>query len=379
MDFNYSEEQRMLAESLRRFIDHDYGFERRRLASRSATGRDPQVWRALADMGVLGLHIGQEYGGFGEGASSLLVVQRELGRGLMGEPVTPSTVMVPAILQAHGSPAQAAQWLTAIASGQALLALAYLEAHSRFDPGAVRTRARRANGGYVLDGRKCLAWHGEAADALIVSAVLDGSEGLTLFLVPTRGQAGLGITGYPTLDGQRAADVVLDQVALGTDALIGRPGQGLAALQHGLDHGTAALCAEAVGAMEKLIEITGEYLRTRRQFGVPIGSFQALQHRMADMLVHKELALSMAFVAVQALDEPDPGQRQRMLAAAKHQAARAGRFVGQQAVQLHGGMGMTDELAVGDYFKRLTMIDPLLGDADYQLDRFIAAQAVPAA
>ncbi len=378
MDFNYSEEQSMLDESLRRFMDNADGFERRRRASRSASGRDPQVWRALADMGVLGLHIGHEYGGFGEGATSLLVVQRELGRGLMSEPVTPSAVMAPAILQAHGSPAQAAQWLAAIASGQAVLSLAYLEADSRYDPAAVRTRARRVDGGYVLEGRKCLVWHGEAADALIVSAVLEGTDGLTLFLVPTRGQAGLRVTGYPTLDGHRAADVALAELTLGADALIGQPGQGLPALQHGLDHGMAALCAEAVGAMEKVIEITGEYVRTRQQFGVPIGSFQALQHRMADMLVHKELALSMAFVAVQALDEADPAQRQRMLAAAKHQAAKAGRFIGQQAVQLHGGMGMTDELAVGDYFKRLTMIDPLLGDADWQLDRFAAAQAVPA-
>ena len=374
MDFNYSEEQRMLAESLRRFIDNDYGFERRRAASRSATGRNARVWESLADMGVLGLHIEPQHGGFGEGAASLLVVQRELGRGLMSEPVIPSAVMAPAILQAHGSAAQAEEWLAAMAQGRSILTVAYLEAHSRFDPAAVRTRARRVDGGYVLDGRKCLAWHGEAADALIISALLEGTEGLTLFLVPTQGSAGLSITGYPTMDGHRAADVALSGLVLGPDAVVGLPGQGLAALQLGLDHGTAALCAEAAGAMEKVIELTGEYLRTRKQFGVALGSFQALQHRMADMLVQKELALSMAFVAVQALDEPDAAQRQRMLAAAKHTAAKAGRFVGQQAVQLHGGMGVTDEMAVGDYFKRLTMIDPLLGDADYQLDRFAAAQ-----
>jgi alkylation response protein AidB-like acyl-CoA dehydrogenase len=374
MDFNYSQEQRMLAESLRRFIDNDYGFERRRSASRSASGRDPRVWESLADLGVLGLQVAHQHGGFGEGAASLLVVHRELGRGLMSEPVTPSAVMASAILQAHGSFAQAEEWLPAMAQGRRTVCIAYLEAHRRFDPSAVRMRARRTVGGYVLDGRKCLVWHGEAAQALIVSAVLEGTEGLALFMVPTQGTEGLTRTGYPTMDGHRAADVAFAQVALGADAVIGLPGQGLAALQLGLDHGTAALCAEAAGAMEKAIELTGEYLRTRQQFDVPLGSFQALQHRMADMLVQKEMALSMAFVAAQALAEPDPSQRQRMLAAAKHIAARAGRFVGQQAVQLHGGMGVTDEMAVGDYFKRLTMIDPLLGDADHQLDRFAAAQ-----
>ncbi|MBS0453809.1 MAG: acyl-CoA dehydrogenase family protein [Proteobacteria bacterium] len=372
MDFNYSEEQRMLADSLRRFIDNEYSFERRRKASRSGNGRDLQAWLTLAGMGVTGLLVPQDFGGFGEGAASLLAVQRELGRGLVCEPVTPSAVMTTAVVRAAGNAAQQARWLQALASGECIGTLAYLESHGRFDPAAIRTRAVHDGSGYVLDGRKCLVWHGEAAHFLIVSARLEGTLGQSLFVVPTADTAGLSMVAYPTMDGHRAADVLLSGVRLGPDALLGQPGEGLDALQSGLDWGTLALCAEAAGAMEKLIEITADYLRTRQQFGVPLGSFQALQHRMADMLVQKELALSMAYVAVQAMDENNPAQRQRMLAAAKHTVAKAGRYVGQQAVQLHGGMGMTDELVVGDYFKRLTMIDPLLGDSDWQLERFSA-------
>ncbi|KND54891.1 Acyl-CoA dehydrogenase family protein [Candidatus Paraburkholderia kirkii] len=231
--------------------------------------------------------------------------------------------------------------------------------------------AERNGEGYVPDGRKSLVWHGEVADALIVTARIAGGSEIGLFMVP-RNAKGVTTTGYPTMDGLRAADVALDGVKVAADGLIEG---GLSALQHGFDHGIAALCAEASGAMERLIEITAEYLRTRQQFGKPLGAFQALQHRMADMLIQKELGLSMAYVAAQALDEPDPRERTRRIAAAKVTVAKAGRYVGQQAVQLHGGMGMTDELDVGDYFKRLTMFDPLFGDSDYQMSRYEEAAA----
>ncbi len=369
MDFIYSEEQQMLADSLRRFIDTDYTFEKRREISRGEAGVDKAVWAQLAELGVLGLNVSDEFGGFGESPATLIAVQRELGRGLMREPVTPSAVIASAILQAAGSEAQKNDWLPLMVAGERIVAVAYLEAHSRFSPLAVNTRARRDGEGYVLDGAKVLAWHGAAADALIVSAKLEGTDGISLFLVP-RDAAGLAIVSYPTMDGHRAADLKLDGVKLHASALLGAEGLGLAALQHGIDWGTAALCAESAGAMEKLIEVTAEYLATRKQFGVPLARFQALQHRMADMLVQKEIALSMVYVAAQALDEADAAARQRMLAGAKITVAKAGRYVGQQAIQLHGGMGMTDELSAGDYFKRLTMIDPLLGDTDYQLDRY---------
>jgi alkylation response protein AidB-like acyl-CoA dehydrogenase len=374
MDFIYTEEQQMLADSLRRFIDTDYTFDKRRGISRGEAGVDKTVWAQLAELGVLGLNVSDAYGGFGETPATLVVVQRELGRGLMREPVTPSAVIAAAVLQAAGSETQKNDWLPLMVAGERIVSVAYLEAHGRYSPVAVNTRARREGEDYVLDGAKVLAWHGAAADALIVSAKLDGTDGISLFLVP-RDAAGLSLTAYPTMDGHCAADLQLDAVRLHASALLGAEGQGLAALQHGIDWGTAALCAESAGAMEKLIEVTAEYLATRKQFGVPLAKFQALQHRMADMLVQKELALSMAYVAAQALDEPDAAARQRMLAAAKISVARAGRFVGQQAIQLHGGMGMTDELSAGDYFKRLTLIDPLLGDTDYQLDRYAEALA----
>ncbi|MDF3839393.1 acyl-CoA dehydrogenase [Cupriavidus basilensis] len=374
MDFNYSEEQQMLADSLRRFIDTEYTFDKRRKTARGGGGMDRAAWAQLADMGVLGLTVPAEYGGFGESAASQLVVQRELGRGLVLEPVTPSAVMAAAVLNAHGSNAQKAHWLPAIATGQRVVTLAYLEPTTRYRLETARASAERKGDGYIINGNKSLAWHGEAADAFLLTARIAGTNELALFLVP-RDAAGLTVRGYPTMDGLRAADLVLQNVAVDTTAVVGDAADGLTALLHGIDHGIAALCAEAAGAMEKLIEITAEYLRTRQQFGKPLAAFQALQHRMADMLVQKELALSMAYVAAQALDESDPAQRRRMLSAAKVTVAKAGRLVGQQAVQLHGGMGMTDELEVGDYFKRLTMVDVLLGDSDYHLQRYGEAMA----
>ncbi|MDR3096455.1 MAG: acyl-CoA dehydrogenase [Paraburkholderia sp.] len=373
MDFTYSEEQQMLADSLRRFVESEYAFAARRTRSRTLGAFDREIWRALAEMGVLGLNIPAEYGGFGEGAASRLVVQRELGRALVLEPVIPAAVCAAAVLENYGTPAQKDTWLTALASGDKIVTLAWQEPESRYRPEAVRTVAQpREGGGFVLDGCKSLVWHGEAADALIVSARVAGSDELALFLVG-REVEGLTVTGYPTMDGLRAADLALSNAVVPEGALIGAVGDGLAALGHAFDHGIAALCAEAAGAMERLVEITSEYLRTRQQFGAALASFQALQHRVADMLVHKELALSMAYVAAQALDEPDVAQRTRMLSAAKATVARAGRFVGQQAVQLHGGMGMTDELEVGDYFKRLAMVDTLFGDSDYHVERFCSA------
>ncbi len=291
----------------------------------------------------------------------------------MLEPVTASAVMAAAILQRHASEAQRLEWLPAMAAGERIVALAYLDEGARDASCEVSALAHRSGAGYCLSGRKTLVWHGEVADALLVTARVAG-EGLALFMVP--GVAtGLRCEGYPTIDGLRACDVVMNEVMVPPQARIGSEGEGAAALEHALEHGIAALCAEAGGAMERLIELTADYLRTRQQFGKPLGSFQALQHRVADMLVQKELAVSMAFVAAQALSEPDPAQRGRMLSAAKFMVAKAGRFIGHQAVQLHGGMGMTDELAVGDYFKRLTMLDPLLGDSDYQLERFGALMA----
>jgi len=363
MDFLYTEEQRMLADSLRRLVDQAWTRPQRR--ARETAGRlDARAWAALADVGVLGLTIAQDAGGFGEVPASLLPVHVELGRGLVAEPVIPSAVMGAALIQACGAQARQ-RWLPGIASGECVVSVAWQEPGRRYEARPDVCRAVRSGAGWRLDGAKHLVWHGAAAQAWWVSA--RDENGATVLLAVPADAAGVRVTDTPTLDGVRCARLDFAGVALPADALLAQGAQADAALAEALQWGTAALCAHAAGAMERLLEITVDYLKTRQQFGQPLASFQALQHRLAEMLVAKELTLSMAYVAVAALTEPDAAQRRRMLASAKLEAARAGRQVAQMAVQLHGGMGMTDELEVGDYFKRLTVVDLLLGDSAEQL------------
>lgn len=365
MDFAYTEEQRMLADSLRRLVQDEWGFAARR-ARAAQPGLDARAWGRLAELGVLGLNIAAEHGGFGEAPASLLPVHLELGRGLVSEPVIPSAVMGAALIAACADAATQREWLPALASGQAIAALAWQEPGRRYDTEPELCRVRPAADRILeLSGAKHLVWHGAAAHAWIVSA-RDIDDEPVLLRVPADAQ-GAAVLDTPTLDRARCARIDFDRTPLGAEAILAQGQAARDALATAIEWGTAALCAHAAGAMERLLEITIDYLKTRRQFGQPLAAFQVLQHRMADMLVAKEMALSMAYVAAAALSEPDAAQRRRMLAAAKLEAARAGRFVAQSAVQLHGGMGMTDELEVGDYFKRLTMIDPLLGDSAEQL------------
>lgn len=366
MDFTYSEEQQMLADSLRRFVASEYTFDKRRTMARETASFDRSIWSALAEMGILGISVPTEHEGFGEGPATQLVVHRELGRALVQEPVIPA-VIAAAILTHHAPAQMQAALLPALTRGDTVLAVAYLEPTTRYRADTARTTAQKQDQGYVLTGTKSVVWHGNAADAYLVSAQLDGK--LALFLVQ-RDAPGLTVSGYPTIDRLSGADLHLADVPA---TLV--TANGLDALDTGIDHGIAAQCAAAAGAMERLIEITAEYLATRKQFGKPLASFQALQHRMADMVIQKELALSMAYVAAQGLDATDAAERRRKVSAAKVVTAKAGRFVGQQAVQLHGGMGMTDELEVGDYFKALTMVDVLLGDTDLHLERYGTAMA----
>ncbi len=363
MDFIYTEEQRMLADSLRRLVDQAWTFPQRR-ARQAAGTLDRQAWNALAELGVLGLTIAQDHGGFGEVPASLLPVHVELGRGLVSEPVIPSAVMGAALADASGDAARS-RWLPAIASGEAIVSVAWQESGRRYAAVPQDCHAAQTAEGWRLDGAKHLVWHGAAADAWFVSA--RGGDGQTVLLAVPADAAGVRMTDTPTLDGARCARLDFDAVTLPAQALLAEDDAADDALAQALQWGTAALCAHAAGAMERLLEITVEYLKTRKQFGQPLASFQALQHRLAEMLVAKELALSMAYVAVAALTESDAAQRRRMIASAKLEAARAGRLVAQLAVQLHGGMGMTDELAVGDYFKRLTVVDQLMGDTAEQL------------
>ncbi len=368
MDFTYSEEQRMLTDSLRRLVVEQWSFEQRRKRA-GQSGLDLAAWQSLADLGVTGLLVPEQYDGFGESPATMVAIHFELGRGLVSEPVIPSTVVATAALLACGNPTVQAECLPAMAAGEWVATLAYLEGDQRNALKPMSTRAVAQADGYTLNGIKKLAWQGGRAHRLIVSAVLDGKT--ALFWVPVEAQ-GVSIQDYPTIDGDRCATVELSEVAVPASALIAQGEAADAALAAAIDYGIAALCAHAAGAMQRLIEITVDYLKTRRQFGRPLAEFQALQHRLADMLVRQELAASMAYVAAAALGEADPAERQRQLSSAKICVAESGCFVGQNAVQLHGGIGMTDELEVGDYFKRLTYVDYLLGNTDHHLGQLEA-------
>lgn len=365
MDFTYSEEQRMLTDSLRRLVADNWSFEKRRKRSRQE-GLDQGAWQSLADLGVSGLLVPEQYEGYGESPATLVAVQLELGRGLVSEPVIPSAVMATALLLSSANEQINTECLPQMASGSLVCALAYLEAGQRNELRPVATRAVAGADGFILNGKKKLAWLGASAGRLIVTAVLNKET--ALFMVRADA-AGIVMQDYPTIDGYRCADVELNDVHVPAAALIAQGHAADEALAYAMDYGIAAICAHAAGAMERLVEITAEYLKTRRQFGRPLADFQVLQHRLADMLLHKELAASVAYVAATALGEPNADERRRLLSSAKVSIAQAGRFVGQSAVQLHGGIGMTDELEVGDYFKRLTYTDYLLGDTDFHLKR----------
>ena len=396
MDFNFKEEQLQLADALRRWIARDYTFEARRAIVASPAGVSDAAWATLAELGLTALPLPASHGGFDGDAVDMFVVMQELGRGLVVEPYF-ATMLGAEFLRygtAHGA------LLDRVASGDLKLACALGERQSRHDLRDIATRATRATGagqdGWLLHGEKKVVLHGAQAGVLIVSARTGGAQrdedGITLFAVPVDapgvatpgvGTPGVAIRDVRMLDGQRAADVLLRDVRVDDDAVIGTVGSGWRVLEAVADHGAGLLCAEALGAMDALFGATLEYLKTRQQFGVAIGKFQALQHRMADMYVHLEQARSMALLAAVRLagaarDPADGGaaaERRRAVAAAKYRVGQAARFVGQQAIQLHGGMGVTDELPASHYFRRLSTIELTLGDADHHLARFIAQPA----
>jgi alkylation response protein AidB-like acyl-CoA dehydrogenase len=365
MDFNFKEEQLQFADALKRWIARDYSFEARRAIVRSQAGVSDAAWATLAELGMTALPVPEEQGGFNGSAVDMFVVMQELGRGLVVEPYF-ATVLGAEFLKLGGGHAGV---LERVATGELKLACALGERQSRHDMANIETTATPEGGGYLINGEKKVVVHGGQAGALIVSA--RAPEGITLFLVP-RDAPGVTCTDYRTLDGQRAADLRFDAVQVPAAAAVGRPGAGWDVLDAALDYGAGLLCAEALGAMEALFAATLEYLKTRQQFGVPIGKFQALQHRMADMYIHLEQARSMALLAAVRLGSADASERRRAVSAAKYRVGQAARFVGQQAVQLHGGMGVTDELPAAHYFKRLSFIELTLGDADHHLARFIA-------
>ena len=373
MDFRYSEEQLALQDTLQKFIARDYDFAHRRALSRSPLGYSAEAWDRYAELGLLALPFPEEFGGLGGGGVDTLVVMAELGQGLLLEPYLSTVVLCGGLIR-DAAPAEMKQsLLPQIAAGKCRLALAAYEAAGRFDLAYVTCSAVAEGTQWRLSGRKAVVLDGPSADQFIVAARTGGDagdvDGITLFLVP-RGTPGLAMFEYPTQSGGRAADLKLTDVVLGSDSVIGGVGGGFGPLQHAVDSGIAALCAEALGIVTALNQMTLNYLKTRKQFGVVIGVFQALQHRMADMYIAAEQTRSMAIIAALQADSSDLAARTLAISGAKAYIGEAIRYIGQQAVQLHGAMGVVDESIVSHYFKRLTMIDISFGDADYHLARF---------
>ncbi len=364
MDFDFSDDQDMLRDSVARWVERGYDFERRR-KSLNAGGFARDAWQEIADLGICGLQVPEAQGGLGLGPVEAMVVQEELGRGLVVEPFAAVALVATTLLKA-GHAAAAAPRLQHIAEGKEIAVLAHEERRSRYRLAHVETTAQGSGHAWRLNGTKIVVPAGGAADAFIVSARVSGSvddgAGVGLFLV-SPGQPGVEVRAYPTQDGASAADLVLKDAA-GIELVA--PGAAIVALEHAADVAIAALCAEAVGAMDRLLAITVEYMNTRKQFGVTIASFQALRHRIADVKMQLELARSMSFFATLKLGE-EPAARRRALAQAKVQLGTSMRFVGQQCIQLHGGIGVTDEYSASHYFKRLTVIEMSFGDTLFQL------------
>ena len=375
MDFSFTEEQQLLRDSLARYIEREYTFEKRRAIQRSAEGYSHEVWSVFAEMGLLGLTTPEEHGGYGGSAIDTLVVMQALGAGLVVEPYLASVVLGAGLIARAGSAAQKESLLPAAAHGELLLTLAHAEPESRYELGAVATNARRQGRDFVLQGHKAVVPWGAQADRLIVSARTAGgprdAHGISLFVVE-RGMKGVSARDYRTIDGLRAAELKLDGVRISSDAALGPLDDALPLLEAITDVGAAALCAEGVGVMETLNAQTLDYIKSRQQFGQPIGRFQTLQHRAVDMFIHLEQSKSMALLAAVRADSPDAAERRRAVSAAKAHLGRSGRAVTQIAIQLHGGMGVTDELPASHYAKRLTMIDFHLGDADFHVERLVA-------
>ncbi|MBN3788626.1 acyl-CoA dehydrogenase [Burkholderia sp. Ac-20353] len=367
MDFTFTDEQQQFADALRRYLGEQYGFEARQAIVRSAAGVSDTQWQAFAELGLTALPVPEAQGGFGGNAVDMLVVMQELGRALVVEPYWATMVGVEALRIAGSAGAQDAALLERVAQGQARVAVAFHEPHARYDLFALDTHARGQDGAYRVTGAKSVVQHGAQASAWIVPARLD--DGAVGLLVVEQGAAGTDIVDYRTIDGQRAATIRFNDTPA---RLLTGGARDAAALEQVADYATVLLCAEAIGALDELNRATVEYTKTREQFGVPIARFQALQHRMVDMLIHAEQARSLTFLAAVRYASDDADARRKAVSAAKARVGQAARFVGQQAVQLHGGMGVTNEVAAAHLFKRLAIIETTLGDTDHHLARIAA-------
>ncbi len=376
MNFEYSDEQKLLSDTLKKFLATGYNFDARAKIMASTAGYSEDVWAALAEMGLLGVPFAEAHGGFGGTTVDVMLVMEAIGEGLLVEPYLATVGLGGRFVARAGSKEQQDRILPALIQGKHTMAFAHVEPGARYDLKQVGLRATRAGDGFTLDGDKRMVLHGGQADTLVVSARTAGgatdAAGITLFLVP-RSTPGVTVKEVRTIDNLRSADITFAGVRVGADARLGREGEGYPVIEEVVDYATALLCAEAVGAIRYANDATLEYLKTRRQFGVPIGSFQALQHRMVEMMISYEQARSMACLACVKVDTADADERRRVISAAKIKIADACRHVSQEAVQLHGGMGMTEELKVSHTFRRLTVIGQTWGDAEHHLERFAAS------
>ena len=372
MDFDLSEEQRLLKESVDGLLTDSYDFDARKKYMKEKGGWSKAVWDKLAEQGLLGLPFTEADGGFGAGGVETMIVMEALGKALVLEPYLATVVIGGGFLRHGGSDAQKAAHVPGIIDGSKTFAFAQLEKNSRYDLHDVATTAKKKGSGWVIDGEKFVVLNGENADTFVVTARTKGERrdrsGVGVFLVPANAK-GVTKKSYPTQDGLHAADITFTGVEVDGSAAIGNPEDGLALIERVVDDARTALCAEAVGLMDESLKTTVEYIKTRKQFGVAIGTFQSLQHRASDMFVAVEQARSMSMFATMASEFDDAKERAKAIAAATVQIGKSAKFVGQQSIQLHGGIGMTQEAKIGHYFKRLTMIENTFGDSDYHLRR----------
>lgn len=377
MDFSFTSEQDMLRDTVAKLVAQQYDFDTRRKVAKSDAGWRPEMWAQFAELGLLGAAFTEAEGGFGNGPIEAMIVMEEFGKGLVIEPYLQTVVIGGNFLRHGGTDAQKEELIPSLIGGETIFAFAYSEPKSRYDLHDVSTTAKKDGAGYVLNGHKAVVLGAPFATHLIVTARTSGGQrdagGVSVFIVP-KGAKGVTTRDYPTVDGLRASEVYFENVAVGADALVGAADGGLPLVEKVVDNAIAALCAEAVGCFKVLNEATISYSKQRKQFGQPIGNFQVLQHRMVDMFMAAEQAASMTFMVTLKLDEADKA-RKMAASAAKVQIGKAGKLISQDAVQIHGGMGMTDELNVGHFFKRVTMIESQFGNTDWHLRRYTELSA----
>ena len=372
MDFTFNEEQTMIQDQVEQFIQKEYDWETRQELSNSDLGFGTHNWKTFAELGWLGIAVSEKNGGFGGSSIETMLIMEEFGKGLVVEPFLETVVMSAGILDRHGTDEQKNQVLNSVINGEMHLALAYAEPQSRFNLSDVVTEAKVDGENFVINGFKSVVMNGPSANKIIISARTSGTQledkGISLFLVDSDIE-GLTKSDYKTVDGRKASDINLENVIVSNSCLIGSLNAGFDILDEAIDRSILAISAEAVGAMEILYKTTVEYTKTREQFGTPIGKFQVLQHRMVDMFMEYEQCKSLLYMATMKNEESAPDAK-KAISGLKYQVGKAGKFVGQQSVQLHGGMGVTDELNVGHYFKRLTTIGTIFGNADFHLKQY---------